>query len=487
MRSILAPVFDRLVLPARHLAVVLAYTLTIMLAGSVGFNPAVAQSCASSCTNPGCLDTTFGNCGIVMTDVSHASLLSDHDGAHGLVVQSDSKLIATGWTNLNGSGSQFAAVRYDPDGTLDNTFGNFDPNTNQRTGFVITPFTYQGVTYTVISAYAVALQTVTTASGVEERLVQAGFISRTSGVYDIAVVRYTPAGDLDSSFNGSGKQLVPLGSAHACTIQSDGKIVLFGSLGRDWPLVRLNSDGSLDTSFGSGGKAIVSFGNKVGYSNSSAVTMQQTLAGERILAAGSAYSNKTDHDFALARLNLNGTLDTSFGSGGKVVTDFFRRFDQARSVAIDQATGDILAAGAAMLNSTSPIDFALARYNANGSLRSNFGSGGKVVTDFFGDVDNCVGVAIQWDGKIVAAGHVGISGSYDWGTARYTASGVLDSSFGNAGKVVTDFAGSSDFGGGLALQVVSGFQRIVVAGAAGVADTSSPNYGYNYALARYFE
>jgi uncharacterized delta-60 repeat protein len=491
MKSILGPVFDRPVPFVRSLVLVLSITLAVSLAAPALFSPVIAQQCAGACFNPGCLDSSFGNCGLVLTDVSHASLTSDHDGAHGLVMQSDSKLITTGTTNYNGSGVQFAAVRYNVDGTLDDTFGNIDPNTNQRTGIVITPFTYQGVSYNLISAEGAALQKVPTETGIEERLIQAGVLQSNSGGYDFAVVRYTPAGDLDLSFNGSGKQIISSGTSggvYACTIQGDGKIILSGYTGVNWLLMRLNSDGSLDTSFGSSGKATVSFGNKVGNPIAWAVAMQQTLAGERILAVGRSYANKTDYDFAVARLNLNGTLDTSFGTSGKVVTDFFSNFDQARSVSIDQATGDIVAAGSATRNSRSPNDYALVRYTANGQLVTSFGTSGKVMTDFFGDADTCVGVAIQWDGKIVAAGHVrSSSGAYNFGIARYNTLGLLDSAFGSAGKVTTDFAGYQDFAGGVALQVVNGFQRIVVAGAAGVTDTSNLNYGYNYALARYFE
>ena len=226
---------------------------------------------------------------------------------------------------------------------------------------------------------------------IEERLIQAGVLQSNSGGYDFAVVRYTPAGDLDLSFNGTGKQIISSGTSeavYACTIQGDGKIILSGYTGVNWLFMRLNSDGSLDTSFGSNGKATVSFGNKVGNPLAWAVTMQQTLAGERILAAGRSYSGgKTDYDFALARLNLNGTLDNSFGTSGKVVTDFFSNFDQARSVAIDQTTGDIVAAGTATRNSRSPNDYALARYSANGQLLTSFGTSGKVMTDFIGDAD----------------------------------------------------------------------------------------------------
>jgi uncharacterized delta-60 repeat protein len=497
MKSILDLSFDRVAPAARRLAVVVVYSLAATLSASMLLSPVIAQQCAGSCFNPGCLDSSFGNCGLVLTDVSHASLTSDHDGAHGLVMQSDSKLITTGTTNYNGSGVQFAAVRYNPDGTLDNTFGNIDPNTNQHTGFVITPFNYQGVSYNLISAEPATLQKVPTATGMEERLIQAGVLQSNSAGYDFAVVRYTPAGDLDSSFNGSGKQIISVGSTsagvYACAIQGDGteqsKIILAGYSGLGWVFVRLNSNGTLDTTFGSLGKTVVPFGN-IGNSLAWAVTIQQTLTGERILGVGRAYSsNKTGYDFALVRLTLSGALDNTFGTNGKVVTDFYRNPDQAFQVAIDPSTGDILAAGSALQSSkSSSEDFALARYDQNGRLLTSFGISGRVTTDLLGNVDRGMGIAIQWDGKIVVGGEVrNGAGTYDLAVARYNSSGSLDATFGAGGKVITDFAGYQDFGGDLVLQPLNGFQRIVIAGATGVTDPTNPNYGYNYALARYFE
>src|SRR6266536_6168109 len=126
-----------------------------------------------------------------------------------------------------------------------------------------------------------------------------------------------------------------------------------------------------------------------------------------------------------------GALDPSFGTGGQVTTDF-GGFDSAQAVAV-QSDGKILAAG-----SSGGGDFALARYNADGTLDSTFGSGGKLTTDF-GGFDVALGVALQADGKIVAVGGGG-SGS-DFALARYNADGSLDASFGSGGMVTTDFGG----------------------------------------------
>src|SRR5215470_8526399 len=116
-------------------------------------------------------------------------------------------------------------------------------------------------------------------------------------------------------------------------------------------------------------------------------------------------------NFALARYNSNGTLDTTFGTGGQAVTDFGMD-DRAFSVAL-QEDGKIVAAGMTGNN------FALARYNSNGTLDATFGSGGKVITDFAGANDIALGVAIRTDGKIVAAGRTFVSGRPAFGVARY--------------------------------------------------------------------
>jgi uncharacterized delta-60 repeat protein len=132
----------------------------------------------------------------------------------------------------------------------------------------------------------------------------------------------------------------------------------------------------------------------------------------KIVAAGFAGS---DFDFALARYNTDGSLDTTFGGDGKVTTDFAGSGsrDEAHAVAI-QGDGKIVAAGLAVVSGI--FDFALARYNTDGSLDTIFSGDGKVTTDFAGDFDVANGVVIQANGRIVAAGFAGD----DFGLARYT-------------------------------------------------------------------
>jgi uncharacterized delta-60 repeat protein len=304
------------------------------------------------------------------------------------------------------------------------------------------------------------------------------------GPYDFALARYNADGSLDTSFGSGGKVLTDIGGtgdvAYAVAIQKDGKIVAAGSSNAsgsgdydDFALARYNADGSPDTSFGSGGKVLTNFG---AFSDSAyAVAIQRN---GKIVAAG--YTCCGSFDFALARYNADGSLDTSFGSGGKVLTAFSGSFyGEARAVAI-QGNGKIVAAGVSTASGYD--DFALARYKKNGSLDTSFGSGGKVLTNFTGSsYDGANAVAIQRNGKIVAAGFDNASGSYhsdDFALARYKKNGSLDTSFGSGGMVLTDFSGSGSFDWADAVAIQKDGKIV----AAGYSEASGSS---DFALARY--
>lgn len=250
------------------------------------------------------------------------------------------------------------------------------------------------------------------------------------------------AGDLDPSFDNDGKVITDFGgldSAFDVVIQPNGRIVTAGFAGvsgegLNFALARYNTNGSLDPSFGTGGKVTTDFL----FHNDEAHAIALQPDG-KIVAAGQLFSASTNFDFALARYNANGSLDTGFGTGGKVMTDFFGGEDEIFAMAL-QPDGKIVVAGHDLNLINFASDFALARYNANGSLDTSFGSGGKVVTDFSGGLDQAFGLTLQPDGRIIAAGLVStqIGG---FGLARYNANGSLDSSFGSGGKVVSPLLG----------------------------------------------
>ena len=300
------------------------------------------------------------------------------------------------------------------DGALDPTFG--------AGGKVITDF---GTT--ADQGSAVALQP-------DGKIVVAGESSQ-----DFGLSRYNSDGSLDTTFDADGKVLTSfsIGSdiASAIALQPDGRIIAAGYGGDfgDFALARYNSDGSLDITFGSAGKVLTGFGQGDEWVHDIAL-----LADGKIIAAGYSYNFSDDStDFALARYNSDGSLDTTFDVDGRVRTDF-GVLDFGNAIAL-QPDGKILVAGTILNPNLNTSDFALARYNSDGSLDSTFDSDGKVTTDFASGEDYGNEVALQPDGKIVLAG---IS-EFNFALARYNSDGSLDLTFDSDGKLITDFGTDS--------------------------------------------
>ena len=171
-----------------------------------------------------------------------------------------------------------------------------------------------------------------------------------------------------------------------------------------------------------------------------------------------------------------GDLDVSFGGDGIVTTQVGPRADFAAAIAV-QPDGKVVAAGVAGFDSANPR-FGLARYNPDGTLDTGFGGDGVVTTDFTPREDGVYSIGIEADGKIVAAGDAGLgSGDSRFAVARYNADGTLDSTFGGDGKVTTQFGPRDDPVAGLALQIDG---KVVVSGG-----TNSNGKNPKIALARY--
>jgi uncharacterized delta-60 repeat protein len=383
----------------------------------------------------GTLDTSFNLTGKVTTDFGGWS-----EYARAIAVQSDGKILLAGTSDYN-----FAVVRYNTDGSLDTSFNS--------TGKVLTDLGSRSTDY----AFAIAVQS-------DGRILVAGH-SNASGLNDFAVVRYNANGTIDTSFGSAGKVLTDLGSnswdiASAMALQSDGKILVAGysdgSGSNDFALVRYNTNGTLDASFGSSGKVLTDLGvNSADYIK--AVFVQSD---GKILVAGPSNASGSD-DFAVVRYNTDGTLDTSFNSTGKVLTDLgLGSNDQANSIIV-QGDGKILVAGTS--NASGTDDFAIVRYNSDGTLDTSFGSGGKGRTDIgASSSDQAYALVMQSDGKISVAGQSNASGSDDFALVRYNADGTLDASFNSTGKVLTDFgAGSYEYASAIVKQVDG---KIIVAG-----------------------
>src|SRR5437879_8498063 len=247
-------------------------------------------------------------------------------------------------------------------------------------------------------------------------------------------------GALDPSLGAGGRVITPiLGSydgASALVLQPDGKLVAAGhayntSNANSFALVRYNGDGSLDGAFGTGGKVITAIG--IGSAGSALVLQPDG----KLVAAGYTY-NGTSTAFALVRYNASGSLDTSFGTGGKVTTPIGSIDDEAFALVL-QPDGKIVAAGYTSVANS--IAFALVRYNANGSLDASFGTGGKVTTPIGSVDDEVFALVPQPDGKLVAAGCTSNATNTAFALVRYNANGSLDTSFGREGRVTPPTGG----------------------------------------------
>ena len=368
---------------------------------------------------PGDLDLPFNGTGKVNAPVG-----TGNDGGRSVAVQVDGRIVAAG-NSSNGTDEDFALLRYLPDGTPDGSFG--------VGGRVVTPV---GAGDDI--AYGVALQE-------DGKIVVAGY-AENGGNRDIAVVRYHSDGTLDNSFGGGGKVITAVGGgddvAYDVKIQTDGRIVVvgysFNGVDDDMAFVRYNTDGSLDGGFGNGGKRIVDFGSNNDYAESVAIQSDGNLA-----VAGSTF-NGSNWSIALARCTSWGAMDSTFSGDGKVTYGSAGVHCFGFGLAI-QADGKLVAAG-----NFDGSFFTVLRYNSNGTLDGGFGTSGTVTTYFSGTC-GAKGVAVQNDGKIVVAGYAGGS-SLDFALARYNANGSLDGTFGNSGVLTTSIGSGNDYIESVALQ-----------------------------------
>ena len=428
--------------------------ITILLLTTMAAALVMASGVAWA-ANAGDLDTSFDGEGRVVFDVFGGV----NDSARAVAIQPDGKIVVAGrWAGFasDGSGGAFALARFNPDGSLNKAFGSG--------GRTLVAFPNAAA-----EAKGVAIQP-------DGKIVAAG----THGG-DFALARLQSDGDLDPSFSGDGKVTTSFGGnliGEAVAIQGNGKIVVAGTnweLGRDhdadFALARYDTDGSLDSGLDGDGKLTTGLG---GQDEAYAVAIQTNIPFDhrtRIVVAG-----HKSGDIALARYYANGSLDSGFDGDGKRTTDFGGS-GAANGVAI-QGNGRIVVAGSNAFGGD--IDIVLARYATDGDLDASFSSNGRVVTDFGGWVW-ARGIAIQGNGRIVVAGLTwpGGAGSpdEDFALARYRTDGSLDSSFSGDGKQATGF-GDRDRAEAVAIQPDG---KIVAAGSTNVGSEADSDF----ALARY--
>ncbi len=428
------------------------------------------------------LDGTFGADGRVVTD------FTDLDGSQDTVTAVRS--LSSGKTLVVGNDGNVISwvARYNVNGTLDTTFGvdgrlatsllrrandvqvisggdiliagrAFDSDNNDNelavlkltsTGDIDTNFGDRGLATADFfgqddEAKSLAIQT-------DGKILAAGFA--TDGDFDFAIARFNTDGTLDTDYSGDGKQTVEFTTnednvVREVKIDAAGKAVLagyaFNGNDRDFAIVRLTTQGNLDTTFSSDGKVTTDFGgNREDQAHSLVIS-----SGGLITVGGSAASASGKRDFALAQYNANGTPRNQFDGDGRVTTDFTRSTDsddQIFEIELD-SSNQIVAAGSSFETGTNPQeDFALARYNGStGALDTSVGDGGLVYASFYANLgDQAQAMDLDSQGRWVVGGFT-YNNFRNFALARFSPDDAsLDTTFGNSGRVVTDFV---DFSG----------------------------------------
>lgn len=386
----------------------------------------------------GSFDTNFGINGKTNYCFSQNSHNSSDFG-----FQSDGKIVYYGWNNLS---CAVDLVRFKNDGLLDTTFG--------INGIIVN---------TICSAFPNAgyypgkmvIQS-------DEKILIMGLQQNNTYPNAYWIARLTPDGALDTTFNGTGYKDLSFGTIQdrglCIALQADGKILVGGTSGNTaefFTVARLTNTGALDTSFGIGGKAQVAFSGTESMANSILVQPDG-----KIVLGGYTVNAPYAKDFALVRLSSNGTLDTSFGVNGKVITTVDSNYSDAITQLALQSDGKIVAGGFTSFEVAHKM--AVARYLPNGSIDTTFATNGiKVITDGFGGI-NC-SVAVQTDNKIIVAG--GYEGSY-FEVFRFLNNGALDTAFGTNGLV-----NAFPVNGGYASKVlIQPDNKIVVSGSTSTSD-----------------
>jgi uncharacterized delta-60 repeat protein len=309
---------------------------------------------------------------------------------------------------------------------------------------------------------------------------------------DSLLIRYLPNGNLDSTFGVNGIQTTIIhGNSdkslnNVVLIQSDGNVIIAGtstdSGGRHgFEVARYQSTGIIDPTFGAGGRTIINFPFNSYCEN--AILQPDG----KILLVGYTNVDSTLNaptSFALARYQVNGHPDSTFGINGRQTISFEEIDNEGLAVAV-QTDGKILAAGATsvQINSANILqEFALLRLQANGRLDSSFGTNGKQSTALGDDGARGESVIIQQDNKIVVAGSsftAGVKAHSDFALVRYQANGNIDSTFGINGKQVINFGGNTI----ATAATAQPDEKIIVAG----YTTDFLNTTSDFALARYLK
>ena len=397
----------------------------------------------------GSLDTSFGNEGKTITEFEGISA-----EANAMAVQSDGKIIMSGFGEI-GSDEVIVAVRYMPNGEIDAGFAD-----EGKFIFRISNFRDRSYGIAVDSLNYVFLTGITRNSG----SVNKGF-----------VIKLNENGAMDSTFAHNGiwisEEPDTREDFREILIQDDGKIVIAGAtviVGQTESssiIVRLNPNGTLDDSFGQNGFV------KTNVPDSYNTRFAGLNSKEDIITGG--FLLGIDTKAILIKFTKEGEVDLSFGTDG-IMIDNSVPTGFAYELAFQSDDKILLVAGVTTLFGR---DFGLTRYNEDGTLDSTFGTNGKISTDFLQGSNTAHSIVVQEDGKIILSGFLGITPNHDYAISRYDSLGVLDSSFGNNGKIITDL-GFDDSAFASAIQSDG---KLLCGGNSKTADGNS-----SFSIARYF-
>jgi len=396
---------------------------------------------------PGALDHTFSNNGLVRT------ALGTSCNANDVKVQADGRIVAAGSYTTSSNKTNLLVVRYKTDGTLDNTFAGGDGE--------------QGISleqYAAATSLALQPDGKIVASGIA-----AGNLYQPEAT--VVRLNADGSGDNTFGTGGkliiTG---VLAGQTNSVAVQADGKIVIAGSTSQyqngAFRVFRLNTNGSFDNSFGSNGIFTINpEPNDITYSVHLAIQPdgKVTVCGTMVkvtLGTGVSYNPKA----VLFRLNNNGTLDTDFGTNGIVFqTAGTADYTTVSSIAL-QADNKIVVGGGYKTGTSPKTHFLVMRFNTNGAPDNTFAGNGRTGIAFT-NAANLNAIAIQADGSIVACGYVDSNTDDDFCLARLLPDGTPDTHFGTAGtgRITTGF-GYIDYANGVALQPDG---KIVAAGKSG--------------------
>jgi len=405
---------------------------------------------------PGTLDSTFGISGKITSNYFSTQMIFD------TATQPDGKIVAVGAATVGSSNNNtFYAVRFNANGAIDTTFGSNGYFNLDMSGLGYNNF-----------ARTVELQP-------DGKIILGGAVAQfiNGDNYYFGVLRLNANGTIDNTFGNQGKSIFSMSSSSSTSnqikdiaLQADGKIIVAGtyynSPSTDFAVARLNTDGSLDSDFSNDGKVLIGFtyNSTVNYDEAHRIKI---LSDSRILIGGETSFN----DSAWCMLQPDGSLDSSFGTGGKKTFATDNNFDFGTVYFLPD--NSVLLGGYYSGNSD---DAALYKISLDGTLDTTFGNSGKAIVD----VDNSssdggiVDLDIDNTGKIYAVGKTLTGGTSYFYLLNFNSNGTLNTNFSYDGKVLVNFGANSNYGNSVSVQPNG---KVLLAG--------YYNYPYTGSLARF--